>query len=267
MQEYEILYFSLRDTQQKAAWYPPAPSPCLSPHAHISACSAASHMTTEASVSSILHWQPVSFQQTCDFATERKNRQPLYSTRRCCATAENCQDITLNSSTDDDAVRSPDAQLTDCSETSECAPKENLKADNQIAAVKRLRAKVCSGWAHLVAVVDLEMRWGCGQEQAEGRDQQQRAAKEAGTSEKTNRHNCIGAVDAADGIHMIHIHGLRRQQKEASTLWEWCRWVSMADRWAISESLFSPLTAKADYAGSTAVYSVAQNKWKWFHQS
>lgn len=224
-------------------------------------------MTTEASVSSILHWKPVSLQQTCDFATERKNRQPLHSTYWYCATAENCQDITLNSSTDDDAVRSPDAQLTDCSETSDCAPKENLKADKQIAAAKKLWAKVCSGRAHLIAVVDLERRQGCGQEQAEGRDQQQSAAKEAGTSGKPNRHNPIGAGDAADGIHEIHIHGLRGQQKEAGTLREWCRWVSMADRWAISESLFSPLTAKADYAGSTAVYSVAQNKWKWFHQS
>lgn len=65
MHEYEFLYFSLHDTQQKAAWYPPALLPCFIPHAHISSYSAASQMTPEASISGVL-------QKICDFCYRKK---------------------------------------------------------------------------------------------------------------------------------------------------------------------------------------------------
>lgn len=52
--EHEFLHFSLHDTQQKATSYSPAHPPPFTLYAHMSACSAASQMTTEVSISRIL---------------------------------------------------------------------------------------------------------------------------------------------------------------------------------------------------------------------
>lgn len=117
-----------------------------------------------------------------------------------------------------------------------------------------------------------QQQWAWGPERAVGRSpsvrqQGPQCHREAGSTKRPNHHSHEGAVHTAAGIHMTHIHALLRQQREAGTLRETPRWVSMAHRWAISESLFSPLTAKADYTGSTAVHSVAQKNWKLLHRS
>lgn len=81
--------------------------------------------------------------------------------------------------------------------------------------------------------------------------QEQRAAKEAGSSKKQTNHICIVAVEILGGIHncLVRINILfrntessmakswfvtldthHRQQKEAGTLRECSRWVSIAER-------------------------------------
>lgn len=148
------------------------------------------------------------------------------------------------------------------------APRKSCRQITGMAAEQQLWAQDCDASpVHHTAAVSPGRREGCRWElvgQTAGTPMPQRAAREAGSTKKTNHHSHEGAVYIVDGICMTHIHALHRQQREAGTLRETSRWVSMTDRWAISESLFSSLTAKADYAGSTAVYCVAQKKLKIF---
>lgn len=142
------------------------------------------------------------------------------------------------------------------------APRKTWKQTTNTAAVQQLWAQDCD--AELVT----QQHWAWGPERAVGRRPSVRQ-QDPNTTESCQRgwEHQEGAVHTVDAIHMTHIHALCRQQREAGTLRETSRWVSMADRWAISKSLFSPLTAKADHAGSTAVYCGAQKNWKLLHHS